>query len=276
MALRDPNRRIVGWDASHDANELALRRNCIDEVQPLAEVCKADIVFVAVPPLLTIATLEKMRPHLGPTTVVTDTASVKAEIATWANAEKFAQLVPGHPMAGHEKAGANYASPWMFRGATWILTPARFTDRKAIKTVEEWVQATGANPVRVDAETHDEHVAILSHLPHILASALVMQADSLQNPDVGGGSWRDLTRVAGAEPDLWLQILKGNRPAVLKAIEGLQSQLQTFESALKSGDDTALLQVLQRAREAKLKQSPEPKRPITGVPAKKSGRSKNS
>ena len=114
-------------------------------------------------------------------------------------------------MAGHEKGGAEYASAWLFRDARWILTPDKKASKGAVSAVEGLVKAVGAIPIRLDSSLHDRHVAILSHLPHALAAVLVLMAADLQHLEVAAGSWRDVTRVGGVDPELWTQILTGNR-----------------------------------------------------------------
>ncbi|AIE88085.1 prephenate dehydrogenase [Fimbriimonas ginsengisoli] len=254
LALRDPSREILGFDPSEANAKLALDRFCVDRLAPLEEVAKAEIVFVAAPPLHVIAVLDQIAKLRGEQTVVTDCTSVKAEVAAWAVRTGAPWFVGGHPMAGHEKSGPGFASSWMFRNARWILTPVKATDKAAVKQVEELVRAMGAVPVRAKPDAHDRQVAILSHLPHAFASVLVTLGEELERTDVAAGSWRDLTRVGGVDPDLWSQILLGNRTELTKVLEDAERELAALREALQTDDRKAVRAILERSRIAKKKQ----------------------
>lgn len=254
LALREPGRKILGYDPSPENSKLAKDRFCVDDLLPMEEVSRSDFVFVAAPPQKVVSVLDQISSLRGENTVVTDCTSVKTEVAQWAERTKSPWFVGGHPMAGHEKSGPGFASSWMFRNARWILTPVRGTDKAAVKKVEELVRAMGAIPVRGDAATHDRQVAILSHLPHALAATLVTMGEELERTDVAGGSWRDLTRVGGVDPDLWSQILMGNRNEISRVLKDFEVHLSGIRETLESGDESALRAILERARTAKKKQ----------------------
>lgn len=254
LALRDPSRRILGYDPSPEAGKLAQSRFCVDVLASLEEVAQAEMVVVASPPATLVETLDRLKPLVGPTTVVTDCASVKGDAVAWATANKATWFVPGHPMAGHEKTSAAYASAWMFRNARWLLTPTPCTAKSAIKAVEKLVSEMGAVPIRTSAESHDRQVAVLSHLPHVFAAILVLLGDDLERTDISGGSWRDLTRVGGVDPDLWSQILFGNRQEVVNILRDSAGILQEFADALQTNETEALRAILERARLAKERQ----------------------
>jgi prephenate dehydrogenase len=194
----------------------------------------------------------------GPNTVVTDCASVKSEIVTWADKNKIPEFIAGHPMAGHEKSGAEYASAWMFRNARWILMPTKLSSKGALATVEELVRTMGATPIRLEAESHDRHVALLSHLPHAIAAVLVSMAESLDHVEVGAGSWRDLTRVGGVDAGLWTQILIENRRELTKVIAEFQDDLGEIRRMLDQKDSGAIFKLLSEAQKAKAKQEKAP------------------
>lgn len=230
---------------------------CVDAVVSLERAAQAEAVFVAVPPDATISVLERVMEIAAPGTVVTDCASVKSEIAAWALDRRFARLVPGHPMAGHEKGGAAFASAWMFRGARWILTPTAATAGSSLKIIEGLVRAMGAQPVRIDAAGHDRHVATISHLPHVLAAALVQMGESLDLGEATGGSWKDMTRVGGVDPDLWTQIMMGNRHELAQVVRDYEGILTAWREALEKGDRAALHTQLEKAKMIKEKGEPK-------------------
>jgi prephenate dehydrogenase len=263
LALRDPGRLIVGFDA-HDASaRIALDRLCVDRLVTFEEVMKADVVFLAVPPDVTVAVAERAMALAGEVTVVTDCSSVKTEVAMWAQKGKHARFVPGHPMAGHEKGGATYASSWMYRGARWILTPVKATASTSVRAVEALIKEMGAKPVRIEAAAHDRHVGTVSHLPHVLAAALVNLGESLESIDVAGGSWRDMTRVGGVDPDLWTQIMMQNRVELAKVLRDYEGNLSEMRTALENDNREGLRAILEKAHKLKAAQAPaEVKNPL--------------
>lgn len=256
LALREPGRRIIGYDPSEKASRTARDRLCVDVLGTWEDVASADVVFVAVPPDATVEVVERTMALAGENTVVTDCASVKNEVADWAQRTKASRFVPGHPMAGHEKGGAEFASAWMFRGARWIVTPVKATATASVRTVEALAKAMGAQPVRIDAATHDRHVATVSHLPHVLAAALVLVGESLETADVAGGSWRDMTRVGGVDPELWTQIMMRNRTELSRVVREYEASLATMRDLLEADDREGLRAVLQRAQMIKNAHAP--------------------
>ena len=170
---------------------------------------------------------------------------------------KHERFVPGHPMAGHEKGGATYASAWMFRGARWMVTPVKATATASVRTVEAVVKAMGAVPVRVDAASHDRHVATISHLPHVLAALLVNLGESLESVDAAGGSWRDMTRVGGVDPELWTQIMMRNRNELAHCLRDYEAGLALFREALEADDRHGVRAMLEQAEKVKKAQAPE-------------------
>ena len=250
LALRNPGRVILGCDVSAKAEDTALARQCIDRAGTLEEVSTCNVVFLCVPPKHVIPAAEQVY-ECSPECVATDCSSVKSEIAEWGRKRKRGSFVPGHPMAGHEKSGCEFSSSWLFRGAKWILTPNPGSVRSAVASVEELIKETGASPIRLKPESHDRHVAVLSHLPHAVAAALVLEADELEHQEVGAGSWRDLTRVAGVDPQLWAQIFYGNRAELSKTVDAFQERLKELKRALEGADQTDLEVWLTRARQAK-------------------------
>jgi prephenate dehydrogenase len=219
-------------------------------------VALADIVFVAVPPAAVIEVLEVLRPRLRKGTVVTDCTSVKSEVAKWASQTDATWFIPGHPMAGHEKGGPQFASAWLFRGATWLICPLEQKSTAVPIGLSQLIKEMGAAPVMIDAESHDHHVAVLSHLPHILSAILATKAASLAFPAAAGGSFRDWTRVAGVDPQLWSQILAGNRSAVVASIRALGSDLSNWADHLEAGNDLVIRDHFEAATKAKARLEP--------------------
>jgi prephenate dehydrogenase len=252
LALRASRHKLIGCDPNPEHVRVALERGCVDVAAELSEVAKADVVFVAIPPAIVTNVLAEIEQSLGPNTVVTDCTSVKSEIVAWAAEQKTTWFVPGHPMAGHEKGGPQFASAWLFRNARWILTPVGKSTSN-LKVLETLITEMGAKPVRISAEDHDRHVAILSHLPHVLAGQLVLNASKLSHVDAAGGSWKDWTRVAGVDPELWSQILLGNRTAVSTSLREFAKELETLATQLDEADAAAVKKFFVSAAAAKAK-----------------------
>jgi prephenate dehydrogenase len=265
LALRDPDHQIIGFDPSEANSKLALDRFCSDRLGTLEEVSQAEVVFVAAPPAKVVEVLTLVCQVKGENTIVTDCTSVKRPVADWAMESKQSLFVPGHPMAGHEKSGPGFASAWMFRGAKWIISPLPITDEKALKKVEELAQAMGAIPVRIPADHHDRHVAVVSHLPHALAGLLVQLASELDNKDISGGSWRDLTRVGGVDPGLWTQIFLANRVELGRALGDMAMDLAKLQKEVVDGDEEAIFAFFKEAQKAAAKQKVAQAQPETAV-----------
>jgi prephenate dehydrogenase len=255
LALRDPDRLIVGYDPNPANAQVALDRSCVDKLVSLAEVAQSDVVFVAAPPAHVVQVLSNLEDRKAPETILTDCTSVKQIVADWGMEVKDSLFVPGHPMAGHEKSGPGFSSAWMFRGARWILSPLPMTSKPALAKVEALVVAMGASPVRLRADQHDRHVAIVSHLPHAVAGALVQFAEELENTGVAGGSWRDLTRVGGVDPALWTQIFMANRVELGRILGEMSKQMAKLESDVMNGDEAAIGEFFKAAQRSKAKQS---------------------
>lgn len=261
MALKGAGHRVLGCDPNPDHLTKAIDRHCIDERADLATIARCDAVFVAVPPARVIDVLEALEPNLGEKTALTDCTSVKSQILEWVTGrpELAPRFIGGHPMAGHEKSGPAYASDWMFRNAKWILTPTRKTTTAVKERITALVKETGAKPIRIDAAEHDRHVAVLSHLPHVVAAALVELGAEIESPEVAAGSWRDLTRVGGVDPELWSQILAGNSTQVRLALDGFIGKLMAYRDRIDDADDLrwALAKVAQIKAEQTKKSLPE-------------------
>jgi len=257
LALREPGRKILGYDPNPNAVKVAKDRFCIDQEVSLEDVCQADFIFVTVPPAVVVEVLDTIHSLRSEVSIYTDCTSAKGHVANWAENRKDPNFIPGHPMAGHENSGAAYASAWMFRGARWILCPTHYNPAKTVNQLEHLVKGMGATPVRMAASDHDRQIATLSHLPHVLAGALVLLKDQMGAQDVGGGSWKDLTRVGGVDPELWTQIFMENRQELSSAIQEIERILEGVRESLEQPDIDSVKQFLTDARKAKSKDGPQ-------------------
>jgi prephenate dehydrogenase len=226
---------------------------------PAVAARHADMVVVAVTLGQTDAILSALVPALAPHAVVTDVGSTKGALVVRAKATlgtRFPSFVPGHPIAGGERGGVAAARPELFRDHRVILTPTAETDPDAVARVHAMWAATGATLVRMTPEHHDEVLAATSHLPHMLAYALV---DSLAGLGAGGGAifdyaaggFRDFTRIASSNPEMWRDIALENGLAIDALCARFEATLGELRSAIRAGDGATLEAMFSRARTAR-------------------------
>lgn len=236
------------------ARELGLIGRAVD----WAQAGQADCILLALPVGETESVLRQLAPHLKPGAIVTDAGSTKADVVAAARAAlgvRFADFVPGHPIAGSEQSGPGAARADLYRGRCVVLTPAADTRADAVATVRVLWEAAGAQVETLDAAQHDRIFAAVSHLPHLAAFALV---DELaQRPDsetffhFAASGFRDFTRIAGSSPEMWRDIALANRDALLVELDAYLGVLQTLRKAVDAHDSEALHMIFSRARKAR-------------------------
>jgi prephenate dehydrogenase len=253
-------RHVVGVGRTRRNLALAQRKGIIDEtaLDAADAVRDADFVFLGTPVGQMAAVMAQIAPVLSPHAVITDGGSTKQDVIAHARVafgERFAQFVPSHPIAGTEHSGAGAAFADLYRGRKVILTPLPETSRAALRTVRAaWAQC-GARLVTLDAGEHDEILAAVSHLPHVVAFALVNALARRRNGPrlfkFSGGGLRDTVRIAGSSPEMWRDICIANRKALLTALNGYTAELDEARAAIERGDGGALRAMFERARSAR-------------------------
>ena len=231
---------VTGHDFDAEACETAQARGAVDEIRGGEEELLADavdLVVIAVPVLALQTTLTRVL-ESDSECAVTDVGSTKANLAATIQDPRF---VGGHPVTGSEAHGPEHATPELFDGATWFLTPTTHSDPKRYRLVHGFVSALGATPVAIDSDAHDRLVAITSHLPHALANVLVNQAGAgrIEGHDplaAAGGSLRDMTRVAGANPRIWVDIFLENAEPLQESLAEHRRRIEQLEAALAARD----------------------------------------
>lgn len=259
LAIRQryPNLTIVGYDAREASLTTALRRGALTQTATLAEaVACADLVVLATPLDVMPDLLAAVAPALKPGTLVTDAGSVKGPVMR-AAAERLpsgARFVGGHPMAGAAVGGPEHADALLFENAAYVLTPPEGIDELSGFAPEAlWlVEAVGARPVVLGAARHDEVVATVSHLPQLLAVALVAEAAATGDDALGlaAGGFRDMTRVAGSSFSMWEPILRDNHAAVAGLLDRFGDRLDTLREAVAS-DPAALAEVFETSAQTR-------------------------
>lgn len=252
-------REIVGCgrDAAHLERARAL--GVIDryEREPAKAVAGADMVAVCAPVGAMRSLFEAIRPGLDANAVVTDAGSVKGEVVYEARAvfaDAMDNFVPGHPIAGTEYSGVEASFAELYRGRRVILTPTDETRADALARVTAMWEAAGAAVTHMTPDHHDQVLAATSHLPHVLAYALVdtlAGGDSEEIFSYAGGGFADFTRIASSEPAMWTDIVRANRPAVLAALDRYLGRLTHLREAIGGGDDTEMKACFERAKAAR-------------------------
>jgi prephenate dehydrogenase len=257
LAGRHDCPRIVGMGRSRATLQEALRLGVIDAIGadwPSA-LEGADLVLLAMPVGQMAPVMQALVPHLPPHTLVTDAGSTKSDVIAAARAafgQRIAQFIPGHPIAGAEKSGVAAAQADLFLNKRVVLTPLpenRAADLTAVRRVWE---LCGAHVSTLAPEDHDRVFAAVSHLPHLLAFALVHDLAQRENADqlfsFAAGGFRDFTRIASSHPEMWRDICIANRAALLKEVDAFLVELVKTRVLLASADSAGLESLFATAR----------------------------
>ena len=256
LKTRRPEIAVCGVDISEDIIREAVARGIIDQGTVSIEegVKKADLVFLATPVAAMPEIARQMAPCLKEGTVVTDVGSIKEGIVNYMQEILPASVyfVGGHPMAGSEKWGLKGASELLFENAAYILTPVSRTDAGACDTVRSVVESLGARVMLLAPGEHDRKVAAVSHLPHLLASALMTSVGFLELQEGGyfplaAGGFRDCTRIAAGHSEMWTHILLHNKSSLLPLVKKFKRSIREFEKALQQENPARLQKLLARA-----------------------------
>jgi len=252
-------KHIVGAGRNQGNLKKAQELGVIDsyEVDYYRAVANADVVVVSVPLCSMRDVFEKIKPHLANVVLVTDAGSAKSGVIDTARDvfDHIDKFIPAHPIAGIEQSGVEAAFDSLYQGRRVILTPVNENNNTDIETIRLMWQATGAEVDLMDAAHHDLVLAGTSHLPHVLAYALV---DCLNNVDdvdeifrFAAGGFRDFTRIASSDPVMWRDICLQNGKAILSMMDKYQQEISTLKQAIKLEDSDSLLEIFSRAKSAR-------------------------
>lgn len=245
---------VVGIEANPASAEWALENGLIDSIASNVPD-QADLIALCVPSDVVPEWVVALAGHPAP---MFDVGSVKAPIVDAIAAMQAvpAQFLPCHPISGSEKSGPQAADASLFDGCTVVITPLKQTATESQQTCTEFWQALGASVVCMSSQEHDAALAATSHLPHLLAFAFMGQVTDEHLPLTGGG-FRDFTRIAAADPELWWRIMQLNRGALSEALDDYRQNLEALASAIQQGDTTNGLSLL-RAAAAKRQAADQP------------------
>jgi prephenate dehydrogenase len=249
--------RFVGMGRTPTPLEQALRLGVIDEIATdwSSALAGADLVLLGMPVGQMPAVMRALVPHLEPQTIVTDGGSTKVDVVAAARAafgDRIGQFVPGHPIAGAEKSGVAAAKPDLYRDKRVVLTPLPENAPEDVKAVCSVWELCGANVSQLAPDQHDRVFAAVSHLPHLLAFALVHDLASRANADqlfgFAAGGFRDFTRIASSHPEMWRDICIANRTALLAELDAYLAELLRARVLLASADSDGLEAMFATAR----------------------------
>ena len=253
-------KRVVGYSKSPSTTERARLMGVIDVEAPsaLLAVSGADIVLLAVPVSATEATFKAIRHLITPTTLVMDVGSTKRDVVDAARRvlrDHVGCFVPAHPITGKEVSGVEHADADLYRGKQIILTPIERTFTVQLqKAVDVWT-ALGCDVIKMSPQSHDAAYAAVSHLPHLIAFALMNgisgQSHGKEYLSLAGPGFRDFSRIAASDPKMWRDVLIANREELLDQSKIFQQTLQSLEKLIASGDGDALENLIEQASETR-------------------------
>jgi len=252
LGLRQRGWHVSGLDTDEERLRDALHAGVIDVA---GDDPRAEVVFIAVPAAAVSSIARRLVADAGrlPDVVVTDVSGVKTAIVDAADHPRF---IGGHPMAGSEQMGLHGADPDLFEGAVWVLTPTAATDLEAFNRLKGVVMSLGADVLVLSAADHDRLVAVVSHVPHLVAATLMNAATDGAEQDgtllrLAAGGFRDMTRVAAGQPEIWPDICAENAAAIVSALDALVADLAAMRDRVAAQDRPALLASLQKASAAR-------------------------
>ena len=252
--------RVTGCNRSEETLQHAMQEHVIDDyTMDIAEAVKdADVVVIGTPLSTTIKLLPQIAEAMTSDTVLTDVGSAKGSIVSAAReylGEHFPRFVPGHPIAGTEQSGVAASFAELFVDHRVILTPLPDTDPAAHQLITEMWQAVQAEVLDLDVLHHDQVLAATSHLPHMLAYALVDCLAGMEEREeifkYAAGGFADFTRIASSSPEMWHDICLSNREALLETLKVFAEHMQRIQQTIEAEDSEALLQIFKRAKQAR-------------------------
>jgi len=252
--------QITGIGRTSQSLQEALQLGLIDtaETDIGKALSGADLILIATPVAQTPAILRAIRPHLDDQMVITDAGSTKSDVMAYASAElgeRIGQFVGGHPIAGAEKSGPSAAMADLYIGKNVILTPDTTTEPQAVDKVKALWQQCGAIVSSMSAQEHDSVFAAVSHLPHLLAFALVEDLAKRTNAELlfkfAASGFRDFTRIAGSHPEMWRDIALANKHALLNELKSYQQAVSEMTTLLEQDNGDALHALFEHASRAR-------------------------
>jgi prephenate dehydrogenase len=259
LALKEAGevRQVIGFGRNQQNLARGIELGVLDDFTESIEACvsDADVIVVAVPLGAMRQVFSELKQAIKKGAIITDVGSAKGSVVTAAREELgtvFSRFVPGHPIAGTEQSGVEAGFPTLYKNRRVIITPVEQTDQDAIAVIDEMWRHCDAVIEYLSVEHHDKVLAATSHLPHMLAFALVHYLSNLNDHEeifrYAAGGFRDFTRIASGDPVMWRDVCLANGEAVVDLIEQYQQELDRVKSAISAGDADGLLKLFGRAK----------------------------
>lgn len=254
----DPNCQILAYTRSDTTLELAQKEGIVDVCCSSAKdsnFAKCRCIFLCAPVETNIAALKELKEFVPESCILTDVGSVKTDIHRAAEEMGLGgRFIGGHPMTGSEKSGYAYAQAHLFENAYYIITPSSETSPEAISWYQNTVSAFGALPIVLDCQEHDYATAAISHLPHLIAAALVNTVHDLDSKEemmklLAAGGFKDITRIASSSPEMWEQICLENHSNISAVMDTFLQQLEASRTAMNGGNGATIHQMFHDSRE---------------------------
>jgi len=248
---------VVACDQDLDTLEMALKEGTIHEAGSGIDCAFRDceIVFVCVPVKMIPETVKQLGDIVNENCILTDVGSTKADVMEAVKSLNLScTFIGGHPMAGSEASGYKASRYTLFENAYYVLTPMNGTDESYVRKLSEFLKSLGALPIIIDPYVHDYATAAISHVPHVVASALVNTIKELDGSDglmhtLAAGGFKDITRIASSNPSIWENICLANKDNIIRILGVLAKNIDSFVEALSGNDDKKLRQFFQNAKE---------------------------
>ena len=262
LGLKDNSqiKKVVGIDQNSHHLQQALDINAIDESADLKTGVKdADLIIVAVPVGSIKAVIKEILADIKPGTLITDVGSTKSKLVADLEelvAKQDGIYIGGHPMTGSEISGPIAADKYLFENAIYVLTKTDNTDQASLEELQQLVEGLGAQTLILDPEHHDQTVAVTSHLPHLVAVNLMQVVAEYESDDdlissLIAGGFRDTTRIAAGDPEMWKDIFLNNQDLVLEAVEVFEEKLNDFKELIAKSNSDVLKDNLAKVRKSR-------------------------
>ena len=254
-AYHEAGERVLAYNRSHSVLDFAVMSGAVDGELTAENISECDILLLAMYPEAVIDYFREMAPHIGKSTVVMDCGGTKRKVceACFAAAREYGvTFIGGHPMAGTHNSGFKYARANLFHGAPMVMVPPDPDDVELLEHAEKLLAPAGFGKFSITtAEKHDEMIAFTSQMAHVISNAYIKSPTAGQHKGFSAGSYKDMTRVAWLNPDMWAELFLENRDNLINEIDCFMRSMQQYRDALADGSRQELVQLLDEGRKRK-------------------------
>lgn len=254
-AYHEAGERVLAYNRSRSVLDFAVMSGAVDGELTAENISECDILLLAMYPEAVIDYFREMAPHIGKSTVVMDCGGTKRKVceACFAAAREYGvTFIGGHPMAGTHNSGFKYARANLFHGAPMVMVPPDPDDVELLEHAEKLLAPAGFGKFSITtAEKHDEMIAFTSQMAHVISNAYIKSPTAGQHKGFSAGSYRDMTRVAWLNPDMWAELFLENRDNLINEIDCFMRSMQQYRDALADGSRQDLVQLLDEGRKRK-------------------------